>query len=119
MKINEIFLEAAGLMAAGYSRWMCITIKHILDPDKTPCNVEIPEIFSNYGFNKQNYVKFVKENYPELEKYLLLVTGNYSNPWINTVMDDDPETLFKIIDSKINFLRYLANGQENNDSSCS
>lgn len=109
MEIKEILLEAAKLMESGYSRWMCITIKHILEPNRIPCYVEIPKEFADYGFNRENYSSFVKKNYPELEKYLLRVIGNYSNPWINTVMDDDPETLFRIIDSKIEFLKYLAN----------
>ena len=109
MEIREIFLEAAKLMEFRHSKWMCICVKFALCPNKKPYNVEIPENFADCGFNRENYTKFIKNNYPDLEKYILFSFNEYDFPWIDS-QKDLPEFEL-VIKSKIEFLKYLANGQ--------
>lgn len=106
MEVKEIFLKAAELMESGYSRWMCICIKYVLDPERSPHDVKIPENFADYGFNKENYTKFIENNYPELKKYIFSFT-EHNFPWIDT-WDTIPE-FESVIESKIEFLKSLAN----------
>ena len=112
MEVKEIFLEAAKLIESGYSRWMCTSIKRVLYPDRESCDVEVPENLNYYGFSKENYEKFIYNNYPELGRYILnkyVSSGKYSEPWINTIMLDS-RILKSIIKSKVEFLKSLANG---------
>lgn len=116
MEVKEIFLKAAKLLESGHSVWMCHCVKHALNPDKDVSITKIPEIFVDYGFNRKNYGKFIEDNYPELEEHIFPTSG-FEAPWIDT-FDTLPEYKL-IIESKIEFLKSLANGQENNDNSCS
>lgn len=108
MKVKEIFLEAAKLMESGHSRWMCNCIKHILEPNRAVCYVEVPENFTDYGFTKENYIEFIKKNYPELEKYIFYENGSdFNSSWIQSMCMDDSD-LELVIKSKVEFLKSLA-----------
>lgn len=66
----------------------------------------IPEKISEAGFTRNSYADFIKKNFPELEKYLF-PTDNYMSPWIDTIT---PSIYESVIESKVKFLKYLANG---------
>lgn len=103
MNTSDIFLKAAEFIGND-TYYMCIAIGLALGDVECPIPKEIIEA----GFTYDNYEKFICKNYPHLEDYLLK-QNDYINAWI--MMTKSNGIIFKILDSKIKFLKYLANGQ--------
>ena len=104
MEVKKILLEAAELMRRDVTTYMCHAVSIALgDIDSY-----IPEEIRKAGFTYNNYEKFICKNYLHLEKYLL-VQNDYNNAWI--IMPQGDGMIFRILESKVAFLKYLANGQ--------
>ena len=101
MEVKEILLEAAELINLREEDWMCEAIKEITELEF------ISKEISKYGFTKENYEKFIRKNYPELEECLFEQSDGYRGPWIDTMT---PSTRNIVLQSKVEFLKYLANG---------
>lgn len=115
MNTKEVFLEAAKIIESSIEYnisklesgdiigtrncFMCNVIADILD---LPNSVYIPISYTNSGFNRINYHKFIKKNYPDLISALEF----HASPWILVVGSESPGQCLK---SKVEFLKHLAN----------
>lgn len=101
MDVKQILLDAAQLVENRTHEFMCNAII------KSVYFGYIPEEVIFVGFTRENYNKFIKEKFPNLEPYLMPHTClKYSSPWMDLT---NPEVYEEIIESKVEFLKYLAN----------
>lgn len=100
MEVKEILLEAAELIDLREIDWMCDAIKKITKSES------IPKEIQKVGFTKENYQKFIENNFPELKHRLFKdLSFSYQCPWIDTI---SPTTRNLVLESKVKFLKSLA-----------
>lgn len=106
MTIGEIFTNASNIVNE-YTPYMCVNINWINEAQDKPSKFSFAD-FEKRGFTRENYHRYIMQYYPSLVKDLL--DSKYS-AWIRMPLIRSfplSERHQRILASKRNFLRYLA-----------